>query len=100
LCRKFAQSILLSRGSDPQEEEMKSRSEGLYAALTTAGAVILLTTSSFAQTAHYLITNEDNSQGNSATFYTVNSDGSLTQAAIVSTGGTGLTARVRWRPDA
>lgn len=43
-----------------------------------------------AQTPHFLITNEDNSQGNTATFYTVNSDGSLSQTAIIDTGGLGL----------
>src|SRR5207245_9166205 len=38
--------------------------------------------------AHYLITNNDFSQGNSATFYTI-SIGTLTQTAVVNTGGTG-----------
>ena len=39
---------------------------------------------------HYLIANNDNSQGNTASFYTVNKDGSLTEAAVINTGGLGL----------
>jgi len=38
---------------------------------------------------HYLITNNDNSQANSATFYTIAGGGQLTQAAVVPTGGFG-----------
>src|SRR5439155_7075932 len=38
---------------------------------------------------HYVITNNDNSQGNAAGFYTI-SGGSLTPAALVKTGGTGI----------
>lgn len=60
----------------------------------TAGAAVILTfflCSSYAQSSpHYLIANNDNSQGNSASFYSVNTDGSITEAAVVSTGGTGL----------
>jgi hypothetical protein len=56
-----------------------------------AAIVTFFLCSSYAQsTPHYLIANNDNSQGNSASFYTVNTDGSLTEAAVVSTGGTGL----------
>lgn len=39
---------------------------------------------------HFLVTNNDNSRGNSATFYTVIHNGSLKQAAVVNTGGTGV----------
>jgi 6-phosphogluconolactonase (cycloisomerase 2 family) len=59
-----------------------------------ANAAAILTffvCSSYAQsTPHYLIANNDNSQGNSASFYSVDTDGSLTEAAVVNTGGTGL----------
>ena len=58
---------------------------------TAAAIVTFFLCSSYAQSSpHYLIANNDNSQGNSASFYTVNADGSLTEAAVVSTGGTGL----------
>jgi 6-phosphogluconolactonase (cycloisomerase 2 family) len=39
---------------------------------------------------HYLITNNDVSSGNSASFYPVSSNGSLQPATVVSTGGTGV----------
>lgn len=56
--------------------------------LVAAG--ILLTGASYGQTnTRYLITNNDNSQGNSATFYSIGAGGSLTQTAVVPTGGFG-----------
>jgi hypothetical protein len=39
---------------------------------------------------HYLITNNDDAQANSATFFQVLSSGSLKQIAIINTGGTGV----------
>jgi hypothetical protein len=39
---------------------------------------------------HYLITNNDDAQANSATFFQILSSGSLEQVAVVSTGGTGV----------
>lgn len=69
---------------------MKFRSNSPCFAVT-ALAVLALSITAFAQTSsHYLIVNNDNSQANSASFYTVNSDGSLAEAAVVSTGGLGL----------
>ena len=54
------------------------------------GITILCVSSGSAQSnPHYLITNNDNSQGNSATFYTIGAGGNLTQAAVVYTGGFG-----------
>src|SRR5581483_5183066 len=56
-------------------------------------AVLLLTlcsAKSFGEPApHYLITNNDSSQGNSATFYRIVGDHILKQVAVVKTGGTG-----------
>ena len=43
-----------------------------------------------AQSPHFLITNNDNSRGNSATFYNVIHNGFLHQNKVVSTGGTGV----------
>jgi hypothetical protein len=57
--------------------------------IALVGASFLCVSSGFAQIPHYLITNNDNSQGNSATFYTIGAGGKLTQAAVVSTGGLG-----------
>jgi hypothetical protein len=46
---------------------------------------------SFAANApHYLIANNDDSQGNSASFYSIHGDSSLKLAAVVKTGGTGV----------
>ena len=58
--------------------------------LAVAGSFICFITlnTSAATAPHYLITNNDFSQGNSATFYSISS-GTLTQAAVVSTGGKG-----------
>jgi hypothetical protein len=62
----------------------------LFNTVALVGVTILCVSSGFAQSnPHYLITNNDNSQGNSATFYTIGAGGKLTQAAVVSTGGLG-----------
>lgn len=54
------------------------------------GITILCVSSGSAQSnPHYLITNNDRSTGNSATFYTISAGGKLTQAAVVPTGGFG-----------
>jgi hypothetical protein len=57
--------------------------------IALVGVSFLCVSSGFAQTPHYLITNNDNSQGNSATFYTIGAGGQLTHATVVSTGGSG-----------
>lgn len=58
--------------------------------ITAIAAVVLLSLGAFAAgLPHYLITNNDNSQANSATFYTIAGGGQLTQAAVVPTGGFG-----------
>ncbi len=54
-------------------------------ALCTIGAIALYATA----LPHYLITNNDRSLGNSATFYAIAGDGSLTEVAAVNTGGKG-----------
>jgi hypothetical protein len=62
----------------------------LFNTVALVGASFLCVSSGFAQSnPHYLITNNDNSQGNSATFYTIGAGGKLTQAAVVPTGGFG-----------
>jgi len=70
---------------------MNAWCELLRNTLTVAVIVSLFLCSSNAQSSpHYLIANNDNSQANSASVYNVNTDGSLTEAAVVSTAGTGL----------
>ena len=58
----------------------------------TASAVLAVLTCAIAATAspHYLITNNDASRGNSATFYTIYDNFLLRQVAVVSTGGNGV----------
>jgi hypothetical protein len=57
-----------------------------------AAALIALcaATSNAANAPHYLITNNDNSQGNSASVYTILGNTFLEQAAVIETGGTGV----------
>ncbi len=59
---------------------------------SVAAALIGLSTVSLyaANSSHYLITNNDNSQGNSATVYTITGNVALKQAAVIYTGGTGV----------
>ena len=57
--------------------------------LAFTGFIICATSiAASAATVHYLITNDDRSTNNSATFYTI-IGGALTQTAVVSTGGSG-----------
>jgi 6-phosphogluconolactonase (cycloisomerase 2 family) len=85
----FMEDVFLRRN------QMKVQSHFLWA--LSAALTLTLTATSFADDQdfrdrhhHYLIANNDNSQGNSASFYTVSKDGSLTEAAVVPTGGLGL----------
>src|SRR5215470_14553542 len=55
----------------------------------SAVVVILLIVVGQAAGSRYLITNNDNSQGNSATVFSIGQGGVLTQAAVVKTGGAG-----------
>jgi hypothetical protein len=50
---------------------------------------LLWTATSFAQNTRYLITNDDNSQGNSATFFKIGNGGQLSPAGVVKTHGFG-----------
>ena len=69
---------------------MNLRLKLLWTSTIAAALVIFCVTGLFAATTpHYVITNNDNSQGNAAGFYTI-SGGSLTPAALVKTGGTGI----------
>lgn len=43
----------------------------------------------FSQTTRYVVTNDDNPSGNTATFYRIGSNGALTQQSVVNTGGFG-----------
>lgn len=60
--------------------------------MMSAIAVIILCalSSQAAPAPHYLITNNDSSQGNSATFYTIVNTGALKESTVLSTGGTGI----------
>jgi len=53
------------------------------------GVVLIWSMTSLAQNSRYLITNNDFSQGNSATFFKIASNGRLTQPTVVPTGGNG-----------
>jgi len=70
---------------------MKARLRLLCAILAALAIATLCAMGSYAAAGpHYLITNNDHSQSNSATFYTIINNGSLRQVAVVSTGGTGV----------
>jgi 6-phosphogluconolactonase (cycloisomerase 2 family) len=57
----------------------------------TAALVVLSAAASYASnSSHYLITNNDNSRGNSATVYTISGNTMLTKTAVINTGGTGV----------
>lgn len=69
---------------------MQERSNLSWTAIVLV-AIMLCAVCSFAAPApHYLITNNDNSQGNSATFYSIVADGGVREIALVNTGGTGI----------
>lgn len=57
--------------------------------LSIAVAVLCTAAGLFAATPHYLVTNDDNGD-NTATFFVIEPDGSLTQVATVLTGGSGI----------
>jgi len=58
--------------------------------LTFALALVALCAASTFAATKYVVTNDDNPSGNSATFYTVGAGGKLTLKKTVLTGGTGL----------
>src|SRR5256885_2002922 len=68
---------------------MKEQSS-LLAAIAAVAVILSAANSYAADPAHYLITNNDFSQANSATFYTILGSVVLKQKAIVPTGGTGV----------
>ena len=69
---------------------MRAGRKSLWRVTAIGAAVVFLSLGVFAAgLPHYLITNNDNSQANSATFYTIGGGGKLTQAAVVPTGGFG-----------
>ena len=56
-----------------------------------AVALALCTTSVIAATKpHYVVTNDDGLSANTATFYAIAADGSLSQKKVVKTGGGGI----------
>ena len=61
-----------------------------WTAMSVAAVGLLCANAMYAAVPHYLITNNDNSQGNSATFYAITTTGLLKQVAVISTGGTGI----------
>src|SRR5215469_10523867 len=61
----------------------------LLFALNVSLLIAICTTRSYSQMTHYVITNDDNPLGNTATFYSIKSNGALTQQSIVNTGGFG-----------
>jgi len=60
-----------------------------FKSLTLLGVVVVFAIAASAQK-KYLVTNDDNSTANTATFYTIGAGGALTQVKEVKTGGTGL----------
>jgi len=61
----------------------------IFKSLTLLGLVGIFAVSAFAAQKKYLVTNDDNSTANTATFYTIGAGGALTQVKVVKTGGTG-----------
>jgi len=62
----------------------------LLVLMALCALVVMLGSASFAQTV-YVLTNDDNPAGNTATAFVLNTaTGALTQAAVLTTGGTGL----------
>ena len=59
-------------------------------AIIVAAVITFCTASSLAQITRYVVTNDDNYNGNSATFFKIGAGGALTQTAVVPTGGVGL----------
>jgi 6-phosphogluconolactonase (cycloisomerase 2 family) len=62
----------------------------LLRTLAAATLALFAATSYAAAAPHYLITNNDNSRGNSATVYTILGDFLLKQKTVINTGGTGV----------
>jgi hypothetical protein len=70
--------------------KMKPPAHLLGLTFALAGLLAIAAASASAPTAtRYLITNDDNSQANTASFYTIGTGGKLTRTAVVSTGGFG-----------
>jgi len=61
----------------------------IFKSLTLLGLAGMFAVSAFAAEKKYLVTNDDNSSANTATFYTIGAGGALTQVKVVKTGGTG-----------
>jgi hypothetical protein len=61
----------------------------IFKSLTVLGLAGMFAVSAFAAQKKYLVTNDDNSTANTATFYSIGADGELTQVKVVKTGGTG-----------
>src|SRR5437773_6862222 len=59
-------------------------------AITVAAVITFCMASSFAQVTRYVVTDDDNPSGNTATFFKIGAGGALTQTAVVPTGGVGL----------
>src|SRR5437868_11832669 len=69
---------------------MRAGRKSLCRATALTATVLFLSLGVFAAgLPHYLITNNDRSTANSATFYTISAGGKLTQVAVVPTGGFG-----------
>jgi WD40 repeat protein len=58
--------------------------------ISTLAFLLSLPATTAAQVSGTLVTNDDNPIGNTATFYSINAGGLLTQTAVVSTGGQGF----------
>jgi 6-phosphogluconolactonase (cycloisomerase 2 family) len=59
-------------------------------AVIVVATVAFCTATSFAQVTRYVVTDDDNPSGNTATFFKIGAGGALTQTAVVPTGGVGL----------
>jgi hypothetical protein len=69
---------------------MRAGRKSLWRAAAVTATVLFLSLGVFAAgLPHYLITNNDRSTANSATFYIISAGGKLTQTAVVPTGGFG-----------
>ena len=68
---------------------MTATSKILLFTLNVSLLIGICTSRSYSQTTHYVITNDDNPLGNTATFFSFESNGALAQQSIVNTGGFG-----------
>jgi hypothetical protein len=75
----------------PRKERIMTRFSKPTMVIMALIAFSVISVCALAQTpTHYVVTNDDQASGNTATIYQAGGSGGLTQVKVVSTGGTGL----------